>query len=124
MAIKLSARQQTQLAFLQLVPPKIARVKSVVEQMGGGAADESVLRGMIRVLDEMKAHASQLKISGLADAAANMAATARRGGGQQVKVRALRECIGSLTQNYDIGLRKAMLPDPHAPEEEESGDPS
>lgn len=120
MAIKLSVRQQSQLAFLQLVPPKIARIKSVVEQMGGGAADETVLRGMIRQLDEMKAHASQLKINGLADAAANMAATGRRGGGQQVKVRALRECIASLNQNYDIAMRKASIPDPEAPEPEEA----
>lgn len=120
MAIKLSARQQSQLAFLALVPPKIARVKSVVEQMGGGAADDSVVRGMIRVLDEMKAHATQLKLNGLADAAGNMAATGRRGGGQQVKVRALRECIASLNQNYDIAMRKANTPDPEAPDEPEA----
>src|SRR5690348_5560206 len=89
MATKLSTQQVNQLAFLDLLPPKIARAQNVIEQMAGGSADESIVRGMVRIMDEMKAGASQLKLNSLADAAGNMAAIGRRGGGQQVKVRAL-----------------------------------
>ena len=94
MAIKLTTQQQSQLAFLDLLPPRFARALSVIEQMGGGGKmDESVVRGMVRIMDEIKAGASQLKMNALADAAANCAAVGRRGGGLQVKVRALREAL-------------------------------
>lgn len=117
MAIKLTIRQQSQVAFLALLPPRFQRIQGVVEQMGGGHADESLVRGMIRTLDETKAGASQLKLSGLADAAANMAAIGRRGGGLQVKVRALRDALASVRMNYEGALKKASIPDPRAREE-------
>jgi hypothetical protein len=69
MAIKLTTQQQNQLSFLQLLPPKFAKWHSVIEQMGGGSVDESLVRGMIRTVDQVKAGASQLKLNGLADAA-------------------------------------------------------
>jgi hypothetical protein len=110
MAIKLSVQQQSQLAMLSLLPPKIQRIQSVIEQMAGDHADEAVVRGMVRLLDEMKAYASQLKMNGLADAAGQMASTGRRGGGLQVKVRGLRENMATVRMNYDMALRKASLP--------------
>jgi hypothetical protein len=111
MAIKLSTRQQSQLAFLNLLPPKFARCLTVIEQMGGGGkVDESVVRGMVRIMDEIKAGSSQLKMNGLADAAANMAAVGRRGGGLQVKVRALREALASVRMNHDSATKKASIP--------------
>jgi hypothetical protein len=73
---------------------------------------------MIRTLDEVKSGASQLKLNGLADAASQMAATARRGGGAQVKVRALRDNLASVRMHYDSALKKASIPVAHAPEEE------
>src|SRR5689334_1199220 len=119
MAIKLSTQAVNQLAFLDLLPPKIARAQNVIEQMAGGAADESVVRGMVRVMDEIKAGASQLKLNSLADAAGNMAAIGRRGGGLQVKVRALREAITSVKMNHDSATKKAQKPEAaHAHEEE------
>lgn len=122
MALKLSVRQQSQLAFLNLLPPKFARCLSVIEQMGGGGkVDESLVRGMIRIMDEVKAGASQLKINSLADAAANMAAVGRRGGGQQVKVRALREALASVKVNHDKATAKASIPVAEVPHED--GDP-
>lgn len=127
MALKLSVKQQSQLAFLNLLPPKFARCLTVIEQMGGGGKmDESVVRGMIRVMDEIKAGASQLKINGLADSAANMAAIGRRGGGQQVKVRALREALASVRMNHDSATKKASIPvpvgHPDADHDEPAGD--
>jgi hypothetical protein len=119
MALKLSAKQQTQVAFLQLLPPKFARWQNVIEQMAGGKIDESLVRGMIRTLDEVKSGASQLGLGALSGAASQMAATARRGGGAQIKVRALREDLTSIRMNYEGALRKASVPDPDAPEEPE-----
>jgi hypothetical protein len=121
MALKLSAKQQAQLAFLALLPPRLQRINSVVEQMGGSSKlDESLVRGMIRVLDETKAGASQLGLGGLADAAGQMAAMARRGGGLQVKVRGLRDLLGGVRNHYDAALKKASVPEPGEVTEEES----
>ncbi len=109
MATKLSVQQQTQLAMLSTLPPKIQRIQSVIEQMAGGMADEAVVRGMVRQLDEIKAYSSQLRMNGLADAAAQMATTGRRGGGLQVKIRNLRENMTMVRQNYDMAMRKASV---------------
>lgn len=118
MALKLSIRQQSQLAFLETLPPKIQRIKSVVEQMHNPKLDETSVRGMIRVLDEMKAGASQLSMNSLADALGGMASMARRGGGLQVKIRGLNDCLGSVRQNFDAAMKKASIPEAHAAEEE------
>ncbi len=111
MVPKLSAKQQSQLAFLQLLPPKIRRVNSVIEQMNSPTLDETAMRGMIRVLDEMKAGASQLSIPGLADSLGAMASMARRGGGLQVKIRGLKDLLGSVRTNYDSAVKKASVPE-------------
>ena len=119
MALKLTAKQQNQLAFLENLPPRISRVAAIVEQMGGNVADETAVRQMIRVLDESKAGASQLSINGLADALGGMAAVARRGGGLQVKVRGLRDCLASVKMNYDSAMKKASIPEAHHADEPE-----
>ncbi|MEP6571044.1 MAG: hypothetical protein ABJD11_00045 [Gemmatimonadota bacterium] len=110
MAIKLSSRQQAQLAFLQMLPPKIARIQSVIEQMSAMQADEVVVKGVGRVLDEIKSGASQLSISGVAETAGLMSSMNRRGGGVQIKVRGLRELLGSLKINYDAAVKAASTP--------------
>lgn len=117
MALKLSSKQQSQLAFLELLPPKLARVNSVLEQMHNPNLDETAVRGMIRVLDEMKAGASQLSINALAESLSAMASTARRGGGLQVKIRGLRDCLGSVRASYDAAVKKASIPEAHAEED-------
>jgi hypothetical protein len=113
MMIKLSAKQQSQLAFLALLPPKFQRISSVIEQMQNPKLDETLVRGMTRVLDEMKSGASQLSMNGLADALSSMASTSRRGGGLQVKIRALRDNLGSVKQHYDMAMKKASIPEAH-----------
>jgi hypothetical protein len=121
MALKLSVKQQSQLAFLELLPPKFQRISSVIEQMHNPKLDETLVRGMTRVLDEMKAGASQLNLNGLADALGAMASTSRRGGGLQVKIRGLRDGLTAVKQNYDAAMRKASIPEA---DEGESGDPA
>jgi len=118
MAIQLTARQQSQLAFLELLPPKFQRFHSVIEQLTAPKVDEALVRGLIRQLEEVKSGASQLGMNGLADAAGQMASTARRGGGQLVKVRGLRDGLGNLRMNFDGALKKASVPVAEAAAEE------
>lgn len=111
MAIKLSSRQQAQLAYLELLPPKLARIRGVVEQMSGPRTDETIVRGLGRLLDEIKGNASALSLSGLAETAGIMGTMLRRGGGVQMKVRGLRESLGSLKIKYDAAMRSATTPE-------------
>jgi hypothetical protein len=112
MLLKLSNKQQSQLAFLSLCPPKFQRFYSLIEQLNAPKVDESLVRGLARQCEEMKAGATQLGLGGFGDSASNMASIARRGGGQQVKVRALRDALGALKMNYEGALKKASTPRP------------
>ena len=111
MGPQLSAKQQAQITFLEALPPKIQRVTSIVEQMNNARLDETLVRSMIRTLDESKAWAGQLSINGLADALGAMASTARRGGGLQVRIRMLRDQLGGVKQHYESALKKASVPE-------------
>ena len=111
MALKLSSRQQAQLTYLQSLPPKFQRIHAVVEEMSALRADESVVRGLARLLDEIKGNASALSMTGLAETAGIMATMTRRGGGLQMKVRGLRELTGSLKINYEAAMRSATTPE-------------
>ena len=115
MSAKLSSRQQAQLAYLQVLPPKIQRCHVVIEQMAVLQADDSVVRGFIRGLEELKANAAALSLNSLADTAGLMATMARRTGGLQMKVRGLRELLGSLKINYEGAVRQATTPDAGQP---------
>jgi hypothetical protein len=107
---KLSSRQQAQLAYLELLPQKLQRIYSVVEQMAGPRVDEALVRGLGRLLDDIKGNAASLSLGGLADTAGRMGMMVRSGGGMPMKVRGLRELQGSLKLNYDAALRSATTP--------------
>ena len=111
MAVKLTSRQQAQLGYLQTLPPKIDRIRSVIEQMAAMQADESVVRGLGRLLDEIKAHAQALSMNGIAESCGLMGTMSRRGGGLQMKVRGLRELLGSLQINYEAAMKAATTPE-------------
>ena len=111
MAIKLSARQQAQLGYLQTLPPKFSRIRNTIEQMATLKANEATVRGLARVLDEIRANAQALSLGGIADTCGLMSTISRRGGGLQMKVRGLRELLGSLQVNYEGALRAASLPE-------------
>jgi hypothetical protein len=117
MALKLSSRQQAQLGYLQTLPPKLKRVHAVIEQMTGPRVDEAVIRGLARLLDEIKGNASALSLGGLANTAGLMGTVARRGGALQMKVRGLRELLGSLKINYEAAVRSATTPESPTPNE-------
>jgi hypothetical protein len=111
MAVKLSSRQQAQLAFLQTLPPKLARVHSVIESMSAMQADDVMVRGLSRLLDEIKGNAQAMGIPGLAETCGLMGTMSRRGGGLQMKVRGLRELLGSCKINYEAALKTASTPE-------------
>jgi len=112
MSLKLTARQQAQLAFLERLPPKIQKLNATIEQMAGGQADDVSIRQLIRACDEMKAGSSQLGINTLADAAGGMASMGRRGGAMQVKVRGLRDLLASVKHSFDAAMKKATTVEP------------
>lgn len=107
MAIKLTARQQAQLAWLETVPRKYERLVRGVEQLATNQADDALVRQLQRLLEEMKAQASQLGLGALGDAYGIMATMLRRSGGHQTKVRGLREMLASARINYEGALRTA-----------------
>ena len=112
MAVKLSSRQLAQLAFLETLPPKFGRIYGVIEEMAGLRADDVVVRGLARLLDQIKAEAGSLSLTGLSETAGIMSTMTRRGGGLQMKVRGLRELLGSLKINYEAAMRAATTPEP------------
>ena len=125
MAPKLSSRQQAQLAYLQLLPQKLQRIYSVVEQLASPRVDEALMRGLGRLLDDIKGNAASLSMAGLAETAGRMGMLVRGGGQMPQKVRGLRELQGSLKTNYDKALRSATTPEPLGEEEpSESGPPA
>jgi len=118
---KLSSRQQAQLAFLERLPPKMQRMHSLIEQMGNVRVDETIIRNFGRLLDEIKGNATALSLNGLATTAGLMGTMLRRGGGLQLRVRGLRELLGSFKTNYEGAVRKASTPEEGAGEEGSAG---
>lgn len=111
MALHLSSRQQAQVAYLETLPRKFQRVHAVIEEMTALRADDVVVRGLARLLDEIKGKSAGLSLTGLADTAGLMATMTRRNGGLQMKVRGLRELQGSLKTNYEAAMRAATTPE-------------
>lgn len=116
MADKLTSRQIAQLAVLEALPNRFALIHRLIEEIAGMRADESVNRRLVRLLDESKAATSSIGLAALTDTMGNMAMLARRTGGLQMKIRGLREMMGSLKINYDGALRAAKQAEPDAPE--------
>ena len=94
-------------AYRVLNQEAMPKIKNIIEQMNSLKADEATVRALSRMLDEIKAGAQGLSLGGIADTAGLMSTMSRRGGGQQMKVRGLRELLGSLQTNYDGALRAA-----------------
>jgi hypothetical protein len=107
MADKLTPRQQAQLAVLEVLPPKFELMHRLVEEIAGLRADETVTRRLCRVLDEAKAAANSTGLTALAETMGIMGMLARRTGGLQMKVRGLREGLGSLKINFEGAMRSA-----------------
>jgi hypothetical protein len=116
MSDKLTPRQQAQLAVLDALPPKFEQMHRLVEEIAGMRVDESVTRRLIRLLDESKAATNSVGLTALTETMGIMAMLARRTGGHQMKVRGLREGIGSLKINFEGALRSASTAESEGPE--------
>jgi hypothetical protein len=120
MSNKPSTRQQVRLDYIKTLPPKLERIRRTIEAMAILQADEASVRSLGRVLDEIKANCQQQGLHRLAETAGSMAMLSRRGGGQQVKVRGLRELLGNFQVNLEGAHRAALVPETGA-QEKESG---
>jgi hypothetical protein len=114
MADKLSARQHAMLAALNALPPKLATIHRLIEEIAGPRPDETTSRRLVRLLDETKGATASVGLSALTQTLAMMAMLARRTGGHQMKVRGLREGLGSLRVNFEGALREAKRPEVEA----------
>ncbi len=111
MAHKLSNQQQARLEYFKTLSPKLDRIHRTIESMAIQQADEAAVRSLARMLDEIKANCQLKGLHRLADTAGNMAMLTRRGGGQQVKVRGLRELLGNFRINLEGAHRAALAPE-------------
>ena len=107
---KLTPRQLSQIAVLEVLPPKFEQINRMVEEMAGLRADETMVRRLCRMLDESKAATSSMGLPALADTLGMMSSLARRTGGLQMRVRGLREGLGSLKINFEGAWRAATTP--------------
>jgi hypothetical protein len=124
MVPKLSSRQQAQLAYLELLPQKFQRIYSVVEQLASPRVDETLMRALGRLVDDIKGNAASLSMGGLSETAGRMGMLVRGGGGMPMKVRGLRELQGSLKVNYDAALRSATTPEGPGADEPSGSSPA
>ncbi len=121
MGLKLTSRQQIQLAWLESLPMKFERAHRVIELIAVHQADESQVRNLARMLDELKAQGGSLNLTGLAENFGIMGTMLRRTGGHQIKVRGLRELLAGAKTNWEGAIRRASTPEAEA---EDGGDPA
>jgi hypothetical protein len=119
----LSGAQQAQLQFLNSLPPKFERIHRLVEEIANLHGGEMTVKSLCRILDETRNQATMLLLTSLADTMGMMSMVARRGGGVQMKVRALREGQAGLKINFDGALRAASTPEGKPEDEVEEGKP-
>jgi len=110
MADKLTPRQMAQLAWLETVPPKFERIKRTIEMLATHNVDDTQVRALIRLLDELKAQASGVNITPLAENFGYMGMLLRRVGGHQTKVRGLGELLAGARINFEGAYREASTP--------------
>lgn len=115
MTDKLTPRQKAQLAVLETLPPKFQLMHRLVEEIAGMRVDDTVIRRLIRLLDESKAATNTVGLTALTETMGIMGMLARRTGGHQMRVRGLREGLGSLKINFEGALRSASTAEPEGP---------
>ena len=105
--LTLSGAQQAQLVYLGSLPPKFERIHRLVEEIANLQGGEMTVKTLCRILDELRNQSSSLTLNSLADVFGMMSMIARRGGGLQMKVRALRE--GQAPNKNREGTTKTTL---------------
>ena len=116
MSDKLTPQQQVQLELLAKLPPRFETAHRLIEEIASLRADDAMVRRLCRLLDEAKAAANSVGQTALAETLGMMGTIARRGGDRQMKVRGLREGLGSLKINYEGAVRAVKQPPKPLPE--------
>jgi hypothetical protein len=111
MADKLSSRQQAMLVVLNTLPGRFSEIHRLIEETAGPRPDETLNRRLVRLLDMVKGATSSVGLSSLTQTLGMMAMMARRTGGHQMKIRGLREGLGSLKVNFEGALKEAKRTD-------------
>jgi len=111
MADKLSSRQQAMLVVLNALPGRFSEIHRLIEETAGPRPDETLNRRLVRLLDQVKGATSAVGLSALTQTLGAMAMMARRTGGHQMKIRGLREGLGSLKVNFEGALKEAKRVD-------------
>ncbi len=112
MSDKLTPRQKAQLAVLETLPPRFEQMHRLIEEIAGMRVDESVIRRLTRLLDESKSATNTVGLTALTETMGIMGMLARRTSDHQMKVRGLREGLGSLKINFEGAFRSASLGEP------------
>jgi len=120
--VTLSGGQQAQLVYLSTLPPKFERIHRLVEEIANMQGGETTAKTLCRILDELRNQATTLSLNALGDVFGMMSMVARRGGGLQMKVRALREGQASLKINFDGAMRAASTPEGTPGDEDQEAD--
>ena len=120
--LTLSGGQQAQLVYLSTLPPKFERIHRLVEEIANMQGGETTAKTLCRILDELRNQATTLSLNALGDVFGMMSMVARRGGGLQMKVRALREGQASLKINFDGAMRAASTPEGTPGDEDQEAD--
>ena len=110
MGQKLTPRQQVRLAWLDTLPPKFEKMKKIVELFSTHHADETQVRTLQRMLDELKAQGAQINLTALADNFGYMGMLLRRAGGHQTKAQGYRNCLRAQI-NFEGAYREASTPE-------------
>ena len=120
--VTLSGGQQAQLVYLSTLPPKFERIHRLVEEIANMQGGETTAKTLCRILDELRNQATTLSLNALGDVFGMMSMVARRGGGLQMKVRALREGQASLKINFEGAMRAASTPEGTPGDEDQEAD--
>jgi hypothetical protein len=115
-AVKLTSRQQAQLAFLEPYARQLSAMGSLIEQMAAPKADEQLGRTLIRQVAASKTQAQGLGLTKIAESLGTIEQTARRTGGGLSKFRTLRELYAMLRLNHEQAMRAATTEEAHGEE--------
>jgi hypothetical protein len=121
---KLTARQQSQLALLHTIPPRLEQMHRLIEEIAGLRADESVVRRLCRLLDATRSGADGVGLNAMAETMGIMSTMARRTGGMQMKIQGLRDGLRSLKINFEGALREASTGTPEDDDEKPAEPPA
>jgi hypothetical protein len=117
---KLTPEQYRRIEEIEEYLKVVAHLKKLVAELEASRAAparviQNICETMARELSRMRQRLLTSNIGTLADVAGTMSVIASRGGGIELKIRALGEGVGSLTLQLDQALKSAAAPEAKPP---------